>query len=173
MAELSGRPRAVGRVAILVSRYHERVTGRLLEGAWQCCRKAGLADAAVDVIWVPGAFELGVAAEAAARTGRYACLIALGVVVRGETSHFDYVAGETARTLAAVAREHALPVGFGLLTTDTMQQALDRAGGTVGNKGYEAAEAALAMADLVEQLIGPPRPSDFSDRSDGDDAPHA
>ncbi|MDH5315713.1 MAG: 6,7-dimethyl-8-ribityllumazine synthase, partial [Gemmatimonadota bacterium] len=88
-------------------------------------------------------------------TGRYACLVALGVVVRGETPHFDYVAGQTARVLAEVAREHALPVGFGVLTTDTMDQALARAGGDAGDKGYEAAEAALSVTDLVTQLLGP------------------
>ena len=94
-------------------------------------------------------------AEVAARTGRYACLVALGVVVRGETAHFDFVAGEAARSLAEVARVHALPVGFGLLTTETMAQAAERAGGVAGNKGHEAAEAALAMADLIGRLTGP------------------
>ena len=168
MAELTGRARAVGRVAILVSRYHERITTRLLDGARQCCREAGVSETDIDVLWVSGAFELGVAAAAAATTGRYSCLVALGAVVRGETPHFDYVAGETARTLSEVAREHALPVGFGLLTTDTMEQAVERAGGRAGNKGYEAAEAALSTADLVEQLLGPLRSgrSGKSDRSD-------
>lgn len=146
------------RVAILVSRYHERVTARLLDGARGACREAGLPDAAVDVFHVPGAFELGVAAEAAARTGRYQALVALGAVVRGETPHFDYVAGETARVLAEVAREHALPVGFGLLTTESLAQALERAGGSAGNKGHEAAMAALEMAGLVARLLGPDAP---------------
>lgn len=148
----------MGRVAILVSRYHEPVTTRLLDGATRRCREAGLADADVDVVWVPGAFELGVAAAAAARSRRYACLIALGVVIRGETSHFEYVAGEAARALAAVAREYVLPVGFGLLTTETQEQAMARAGGSQGNKGHEAAEAALIMADLLGRL-GPGAPS--------------
>ena len=155
MTDYQGRLRPVGRVALIVSRYHERITSRLLDGARQCCREAGLADEQVDVLHVPGAFELGVAAEAAARTGRYACLVALGVVVRGETPHFEYVAGETSRVLAEVARLHALPVGFGLLTTETMEQAAERAGGAAGNKGHEAAEAALAMADLIGRLMGP------------------
>lgn len=143
------------RVAILVSRYHERVTERLLDGARAACREAGLPDAAVEVIRVPGAFELGVAAEAAARTGRYQALVALGAVVRGETAHFDYVAGETSRVLAEVARVHALPLGFGLLTTDTLDQAAARAGGSAGNKGHEAAQAALEMAGVVSRLLGP------------------
>lgn len=155
MPELTGRPGPVGRVAIVVSRYHERVTTRLLDGARRCCAEAGVDDGRIDVLWVPGAFELGVAVSAAARTGRYHCIVALGAVVRGETPHFEYVAGETARVLAEVAREHALPVGFGLLTTDTLEQAMERAGGSAGNKGYEAAEAALTTADLISKLLGP------------------
>jgi 6,7-dimethyl-8-ribityllumazine synthase len=150
--DFSGRLRATGRVAILVSRYNELITTKLLDGALACCREAGLAREDVDVIWLPGAFELPVAASAAAETDRYSCLIALGAVIRGETPHFDYVAGETARGLAQVAIAHALPVGFGVLTVDTMQQALDRAGGAAGNKGHEAADAALRAADALAQL---------------------
>lgn len=142
-------------MAVLVSRYHERITTRLLDGAREAARAAGLEEGQVDVAWVPGAFELGVAAEAAARTGRYTCLVALGAVVRGETPHFEYVAGETSRMLAEVAREHALPVGFGLLTTDTLAQAVARAGGEAGNKGYEAMAAALETARVVAGFLGP------------------
>lgn len=159
MTEYAGRLRPAGRMAVIVSRYHERITRRLLEGALACGRDAGLPDDQVDVWWVAGAFELGVAAEAAARTGRYACVVALGAVVRGETPHFDYVAGETSRVLAEVAQHHALPVGFGLLTTDTIAQAEARAGGAAGNKGYEAAEAALQTADLFRQVRGDGAPS--------------
>lgn len=155
MPEFEGRLRPVGRMAVLVSRYHERLTTRLLDGARQCCREAGIADSELDIHWVAGAFELGMAAAAAARSGRYVCLVALGVVVRGETPHFEYVAGEAARALAEVAREHALPVGFGLLTTETLEQAAERAGGGAGNKGYEAAEAAIRGADLVSQMLAP------------------
>jgi 6,7-dimethyl-8-ribityllumazine synthase len=150
--DLSFRLRAVGRVAILASRYNELVTTRLLEGALACCRDAGIPRDSVDVIWVPGAFELPVAAAAAAGTKRYACLVALGAVIRGETPHFEYVAGEAARGLNAVAVAHALPVGFGVLTVDTLQQAVDRAGGSAGNKGHEAAAAALQAADVLAQL---------------------
>jgi 6,7-dimethyl-8-ribityllumazine synthase len=141
-------------VAVLVSRYNELVTTRLLDGARAALRDAGVADDAVDVVWVPGAFELPAAAAAAAGTGRYVCLVALGAVIRGDTPHFDYVAGEATRGLGDVAVRHALPVGFGVLTVDTMQQATDRAGGAAGNKGYEAAEAALATADVIAQLRG-------------------
>jgi 6,7-dimethyl-8-ribityllumazine synthase len=152
VAEFSPRLRAVGRVAILSSRYNELITSRLLEGALACCAEAGIPREDVDVVWVPGAFELPVAAEAAARSGRYACLVALGAVVRGDTPHFEYVAGEAARGLGAVAVAHALPVGFGVLTVDTLQQAIDRAGGSGGNKGHEAAAAALQAADVITQL---------------------
>ena len=142
----------MGRVAILASRYNEVITSRLLEGALACCREAGVPREQVDVVWVPGAFELPVAAAAAAGTGRYACLVALGAVIRGDTPHFDYVAGEAARGLNTVAVAHALPVGFGVLTVDTMQQAVDRAGGSAGNKGHEAAAAAIQAADVIAQL---------------------
>jgi 6,7-dimethyl-8-ribityllumazine synthase len=139
-------------VAILVSRYNEVITTKLLEGALACCAEAEVAPDQVDVVWLPGAFELGAAAAAAAETGRYACLVALGVVIRGETPHFEYVAGEAARGLNAVAVRYALPVGFGVLTVDTFQQALDRAGGSAGNKGHEAAAAALQTADVIAQV---------------------
>lgn len=151
MPELSGALHAVGRVAILVSRYHERITGRLLEGARECCRQAGAPDGAVDVLWVPGAFELGVAAAVVAASGRYTAIVALGVVVRGETPHFEFVAGEASRTLAEVAARRGVPIGFGLLTTDSMAQAEARAGGAQGNKGFEAAEAALRTAELLSR----------------------
>lgn len=152
MPDFSGRLRASGRVAILVSRYNEVITRKLLEGALACCGEAGLSRRQVDVIWVPGAFELPAAAAAAAQTGRYGCLVALGAVIRGETPHFEYVAAEAARGLSQVAVGHGLPVGFGVLTVDTLQQAADRAGGNGGNKGYEAADAALRTADVLAQL---------------------
>lgn len=147
------------RVAIVVSGYHEMVTSRLLEGALRCCREAGLDEASVDVLRVPGAFELGVVTAALLEDARHECVVALGVVVRGETPHFDFVAGETSRVLATLAVEHGVPVGFGLLTVDTLDQALARAGGSAGNKGYEAAEAALQTADLLRQVRDDARPS--------------
>ncbi|MDZ4675439.1 MAG: 6,7-dimethyl-8-ribityllumazine synthase [Gemmatimonadota bacterium] len=146
-------PAQVERLVILVSQYHERVTSRLLEGAREACRAAAIPDDKVEVIPVAGAFELGVTAAAAAASGRYDCIIALGAVIRGETPHFDYVAGETARALAAIATEELIPVGFGLLTTDTLEQAMARAGGAAGNKGREAAEAALQALGAVQYLL--------------------
>jgi 6,7-dimethyl-8-ribityllumazine synthase len=154
MPEFRGQLRPTGRVAILVSQYNERVTGRLLDGALACCRDAGVAESEVDVVWLPGAFELGGAAAAAAATGRYSAIVGLGAVVRGETAHFEYVAGAAARGLAEVAVRHGLPVAFGVLTTETMEQALARAGGPAGNKGYEATEAALRAADALAALRG-------------------
>lgn len=152
MPELTARLRPVGRVAILVSRYNELVTAKLLDGARACCRDAGLRDEDVDVVWAPGAFELPALAAAAAGTERYVAVVALGAVIRGDTPHFEFVAGEAARGLGEVAVRHGLPVAFGVLTVDTMQQALERAGGSGGNKGYEAAAAALASADLIQRL---------------------
>lgn len=154
MAEFSGQLAPVGRIGIVVSRYHERITTRLLDGARDCCREAGISPDDVDVVWVPGAFELGSALVALAGTERYAALVALGVVIRGETPHFDYVAGEAARAAGTLASARGLPVGFGLLTVDTVEQAAARAGGAAGNKGHEAAEAAIRTADVLRRVIG-------------------
>jgi len=140
------------RVAVVVSRFNEPVTTRLLEGARAALRRHALPDSQVDVVWVPGAFELPVAAEAAAASERYDVIVALGCVIRGETAHFDYVAGEAARGLGNVALAHRIAVGFGVLTTETLEQALARAGGEAGNKGFEAAEAALQTADALDWL---------------------
>ena len=152
MPEFSFRSRHHGRVAILVSRYNELITGKLLDGALACCDEAGVPRDQVDVLWLPGAFELPAAAAALAASGRYAALVALAAVVRGETPHFEYVAGAAATGLTDVSRQHAIPIGFGVLTVDTMQQAMDRAGGSAGNKGHEAAAAALGAADAIAQL---------------------
>jgi len=138
-----------GRVAVVVSRYNELVTERLLDGARARLTELGVDATTVDVVWVPGAFELPLAAAAAAATGRYRAIVALGCVIRGETAHFDYVAGEAARGLQSVALSYRLPLGFGVLTTETFEQAMDRAGGAAGNKGAEAAETALRMVDAL------------------------
>jgi 6,7-dimethyl-8-ribityllumazine synthase len=145
-------PSSRRRVAVLVSRFNEAVTTRLLDGARDALRRHTIPDAQIDVVWVPGAFELPVAAEAAASSERYDAIVALGCVIRGETAHFDYVAGEAARGLGNVALAHRIAVGFGVLTTDTLDQALARAGGAAGNKGFDAAEAALATAAALEQI---------------------
>lgn len=149
VARTSNRQR---RVAIIVSRFHENITAKLLDGAREALRRVGIADANVDVTWVPGAFELPVAAEAAAASQRFDAIVALGCVIRGETPHFEYVAGEAARGLGNVALAHRIAVGFGVLTTETEAQALARQ-----NKGAEAAQAALETADALERLGAAPR----------------
>jgi len=153
MAEFTGAPRGEGRrIAIVVSRFNEAVTQKLLDGALDAVTRHGVAFEDVDVVWVPGAWELPVAARKLLATDRFHAIVALGAVVRGETPHFDFVAGEAARGLQQASAEYETPLGFGVLTCDTMEQALDRAGGAHGNKGWDAALAALEMADLAERL---------------------
>jgi 6,7-dimethyl-8-ribityllumazine synthase len=150
--DISFRLRRSGRVAILVSRYNELITTKLLDGALACCAESGVSRKDVDVVWLPGAFELPAAAAAAAVSGRYACVVALGAVIRGETPHFEYVAGAAASGLTDVSVRYAVPVGFGVLTVDTLQPAGERAGGGAGTKGHDAAAAALGAADAIAQL---------------------
>ena len=140
------------RIGIVVARFNQAVTDALLAGALEGLAKHGVADDAVDVVMVPGAFELPLCAQRLAATGRYDALVCLGAVVRGETPHFEFVAGEAARGIADVARRHDLPVAFGVLTTDTIEQALARAGGERGNKGYEAAVTALEMVQVLRAV---------------------
>jgi 6,7-dimethyl-8-ribityllumazine synthase len=148
--EIVGRPAGDGvRVAVVVSRFNRSVTEALLDGALEGLRSHGVADDAIDVLRVPGAFEITVAAEACAASGRYAALVCLGAVVRGETPHFEFIAREVSRGVGEVACRHRIPVAFGVLTTDTMEQALARAGSGHGNKGFEAAVTALEMASLL------------------------
>jgi 6,7-dimethyl-8-ribityllumazine synthase len=153
MAEFSGNPAGAGRrIAVVASRFNETVTRSLVEGALDALVRHGVAFDDVDVVWVPGAWELPIATRKAMSTERYEAVVALGAVIRGDTPHFDYVAGEASRGLADASRDSDVPVGFGLLTCDTLEQALQRAGGDHGNKGWDAAVAALEMADLLDQL---------------------
>jgi len=147
--ELQG---AALRIAVAVSRFNEVVTARLLSGARSALERHGVRDEDVDVAWVPGAFELAVVAKRMAESHRYDAVVCLGAVIRGETPHFEYVAGEAARGIGQVARETGVPVSFGVITSNTLEQALDRAGGKVGNKGYDAAVNAIEMANLMRQL---------------------
>lgn len=149
------RGEAVGagrRIGIVVARFHEAVTSKLLEGALARLEGRGVDADAIDVAWVPGAFEVPLVAKRLASTGAYDAVICLGAVVRGETAHFDLVAGEAAHGAAEVARETGTPVIFEVLATDTLEQAEARAGGAHGNRGWDAAEAALEMADLLDRL---------------------
>jgi 6,7-dimethyl-8-ribityllumazine synthase len=150
--EIRGEFLARGRrFAIVVSRFNEIVTGKLLEGAVECLRAHGVGEDDVVVAWVPGAFELPIVARRAAASG-YDAVICLGAVVRGDTAHFDHVAGQAANGIRAAAEETGVPVIFGVLTTDTFEQATDRAGGKHGNKGWDAAMAAMETASVLEQL---------------------
>ena len=139
-------------VAIVVSRFNESVTRRLVDGAIDALTRHGGLRENIDVVWVPGAWELPGATRVLLATERYDAIVALGAVIRGETPHFDYVAGEASRGLAEAGADFDVPIGFGLLTTDTLEQAEERAGGTHGNKGWDAAVAALEMVDLFERL---------------------
>jgi 6,7-dimethyl-8-ribityllumazine synthase len=153
MTAFSGTPAGRGRrFAVVASRFNETITQPLVDGAVDALLKHGAELHDVDVVWVPGAWELPAAARRLLATERYHALVAVGAVVRGETPHFDYVAGEAARGLADASAQFEVPVGFGLLTCDTMEQAEARAGGVHGNKGWDAAVAALEMADLFHQL---------------------
>ncbi len=153
MAEFSGTPSGRGRrFAVLASRFNEVVTQRLVDGALDALVKHGAVHEDVDLVWVPGAWELPAAARRILVTERYDGVVAIGAVIRGETPHFDYVAGEAARGLADASAEFDTPIGFGLLTCDSMGQAEARAGGDHGNKGWDAALAALEMVDLFAQL---------------------
>lgn len=153
MTTFEGAPTGVGRrVAIIAARFNEAVTTRLVEGALDGLHHRGVARADVDVAWVPGAFEIPLVAERLARSGDYDAVICLGAVIRGDTAHFELVAAETARGIGAVTRDTGVPVIFEVLATDDLAQAQARAGGTHGNKGWEAAQAALAMASLLDDL---------------------
>jgi len=140
------------RIAVLVSRFNEGITDRLERGATDALLRAGVADSDLDIIRVPGAWELPAAARAALATERYDGIVAVGAVIRGETPHFDYVASAAADGLAAAAADYDVPIGFGVLTCDTVAQAEARAGGTHGNKGADAALATLEMLDLLSRL---------------------
>jgi 6,7-dimethyl-8-ribityllumazine synthase len=139
------------RVAMVASRFNDTIVQRLVDGAASCLTKHGVADDDIDLYWVPGAWEIPVVAQRIAKTGTVDAVVALGLVVRGQTAHFEYVAGESA-ALGRVALETGVPMSFGVLTTENWEQAQDRAGGKMGNKGWEAAQAALEAATLLKTL---------------------
>jgi 6,7-dimethyl-8-ribityllumazine synthase len=147
--EMTGTGRRFG---IVGSRFNSRIGDLLVAGAVDCLRRHGVAAEDVHLVSVPGAWEIPQALEELAASGGVDGLVAIGVVIRGETPHFDYICGQASRGIAGVAERHRVPVGFGLLTCDTSEQAAERAGGKAGNKGWEAALAALEMADLFARL---------------------
>ena len=143
---------SAGRFAIVVSRYNESITERLLSGALETFTSQGVPAGAVDVAWVPGAFEIPLVASRLAGSRRYAGVVCLGAVIRGETTHDQHINRAVSNELAALAVRTGVPVLFGVLTCNTLEQAIHRAGGNVGNKGSECAQAALQMADLLARL---------------------
>ncbi len=140
------------RFALVVSRFNEFISGHLLSGALDCLKRHEAEDEKIDIIWVPGAFEVPLAAKKAVLSKRYDAVICLGAVIRGSTPHFDYVASEVAKGVAQVGLESGTPVIFGIITSDTLEQAIERAGSKAGNKGWQAAASAIEMADLSRQL---------------------
>jgi 6,7-dimethyl-8-ribityllumazine synthase len=139
------------RFALIAARFNEVIVGRLVEGAADCLRRHGVVDSDIELAWVPGAFEIPVVARRLAASGRFDAIVALAAVVRGDTAHFHYVAGQAAE-VGQVAQDTGVPVTFGVLTTETFDQALDRAGGKLGNKGWDAALAAIETARLLADL---------------------
>ena len=153
MPTYEGRLDATGlRIALLASRFNETITKSLLEGALPALRRHGLDDASITVAWVPGAFELPMAAKRLAVSGEFDAVVCLGAVIRGATTHYDYVCGQAAAGIARVALDTGVPVIFGVLTTENIEQAIERSGTKAGNKGADAAVAAIEMADLLRQL---------------------
>jgi 6,7-dimethyl-8-ribityllumazine synthase len=148
-----GKVNAEGfRFAIVASRWNDFLTSKLIDGAVDALESAGAAEADVEIFMVPGAFELPLAALKTAQSGRFDAVVAIGVVVRGETPHFDYVAGEAAKGVSHASLETGVPVMFGVVTTDTVEQAINRSGLKAGNKGYEAAMAAVEVANLYRDI---------------------
>ena len=140
--------------AIVASRFNSFIVESLIAGAIDTLRRHGVKDANIDLVRVPGAFEMPLAAQQLAASKRYDGIIALGAVIRGSTPHFDYVAGECTKGLAMVSLQHSIPVGFGVLTTDTIEQAVERAGTKAGNKGADATLSVLEMVSLLQRLEG-------------------
>jgi 6,7-dimethyl-8-ribityllumazine synthase len=153
VSEVRGSFDARGRrFAVVASNFNEVVVGKLVDGALACFRAHGIAEDDLLVAWVSGAFELPLAAKKVAESGQYDAVVCLGAVVRGETAHFDHVAGQAASGIQQAALETGMPIAFGVLATETLEQALDRAGGKHGNKGWDAAMAAMQMASVLDAL---------------------
>ena len=150
---LEGKIGAAGfRFAVVVSRFNDFISARLVEGAMDALRRHGAADEQISLIRVPGAFEIPLVAKRLAKSGRFDAVICLGAVIRGSTPHFEYVAAEVSKGIATVSLETGVPVTFGVLTTENLEQAIERAGSKSGNKGWDAAMAAMEMVNLFKQL---------------------
>ncbi len=142
------------KIGIVISRFNEFISTKLLGGAMDALVRHGASDSDVEVAWVPGAFEIPLVAKKMAASGRYDSIICLGCIIRGATPHFDYVAAESSKGIAQVAMKADCPVAFGILTTETIEQAIERAGTKAGNKGWDAALAAVEMANLIKAIEG-------------------
>ena len=140
------------KIAVIASRFNDFVTARLIEGAVDCLLRHGSGQKDITVIRVPGSFELPLAAKRAATSGKYDAVVCLGALIRGQTPHFEYIAAEVTKGIAQVSLDSNIPVTFGVITADTLEQAVDRAGAKAGNKGFEAALSAVEMADLLKQI---------------------
>lgn len=140
------------KAGIIVGRFNEFIGGKLLSGAIDGLKRHGVEEKDIEIAWVPGAFEIPLAAKKMAKSGKYDAIICLGAVIRGSTPHFDYVASEVSKGIASVSLDTEIPVIFGVLTTDTIEQAIERAGTKAGNKGYEAAVTAIEMVNLFKQF---------------------
>lgn len=140
------------KVAVIVARFNSFITDRLLGGALDALHRTGAAEGDIDIVKVPGSWEIPIVLRELTRQKRHEAIICLGAVIRGETAHFDYVAGEAAKGIGQIAAETGLPISFGVLTCNTLEQAIDRAGGKGGNKGFDAAMTAIEMAHLIRRL---------------------
>ena len=140
------------RIAIVSSRFNEFITSKLLSGALDTLKRHGVSDDDIETAWVPGAFEIPLAASKMASSGRYDAVIALGAVIRGSTSHYDYVCSEVSKGIAQVSLSSGIPVMFGVITTENIEQAIERAGTKAGNKGSDCAQSAIEMVNLLREL---------------------
>lgn len=140
------------KIGVVVGRFNDFITDKLLSGAQDALKRHGVDEDHIDIAWVPGAFEIPMVAKKLAKTNKYDAIITLGTVIRGSTPHFDYVCNEVAKGVAAVNMEEGMPVIFGVITTDTIEQAIERAGTKAGNKGWDAATSAIEMANLLKQI---------------------
>jgi 6,7-dimethyl-8-ribityllumazine synthase len=140
------------RIGIAATRFNEFITSKLLDGALDCLKRHDIPDDAIEIVWVPGAFEIPLVASKMANTGKYDAIICLGAVIRGNTTHYDYVCSEVSKGIASVSLESGIPVMFGVLTTENIEQAIERAGTKAGNKGYDCAMSAIEMINLIREI---------------------
>jgi len=140
------------RIGIVATRFNEFITSKLLEGALDCLKRHDISEETIDLVWVPGAFEIPLVASKMAKSSKYDAIICLGAVIRGSTTHYDYVCSEVSKGIASVSLDSGIPVMFGVLTTENIEQAIERAGTKAGNKGYDCAMGAIEMVNLIREI---------------------